>query len=56
MARSILSLTKQLRRELDHRAWLSKHLPNTVQAWTSQRRILNIRSELAHRLGCSPKL
>lgn len=35
MARIILSLTKQLRRELNHRAWQRQHLPNTVQAPTS---------------------
>lgn len=56
MPRSVLSLTKQLRRELNHRAWLRKHLPNSVQARLSQRKIFKVRCELANRLGCSPKL
>jgi hypothetical protein len=55
MPRSILSLTKALRRELNHRAWLRKHLPNSVQARLSQRKIFKVRCELAKRLGCSPK-
>ena len=56
MPRSVLSLTKQLRRELNHRAWLRKHLPNSVQARLSQRKIFKVRCELAKQLSCSPKL
>lgn len=49
--RTQLALSKQLKRELRHRAWLSQHLPNTKQQRQSQRRVFVIRSELAFKLG-----
>lgn len=49
--RTQLALSKQLKRELRHRAWLAQHLPNTKQQRQSQRRVFVIRSELAFKLG-----
>lgn len=49
--RTQLALSKQLKRELRHKAWLSQHLPNTKQHRQSQRRVFVIRSELAFKLG-----
>ncbi|MBO6899613.1 MAG: hypothetical protein JJ868_19830 [Shimia sp.] len=49
--RTELALQKQLKRELQHRAWLDKNLPKTQQQRQSQRRVLVIRSALALKVG-----
>lgn len=49
--RTVAALNKQLERELRHRTWLAQHLPNTKQQSQSQRKLLVIRTELAHRMG-----
>lgn len=51
--RTELALQKQLKRELQHRAWLEKNLPKTQQQRQSQRRVLVIRSALALKLNRS---
>lgn len=51
--RTELALQKQLKRELQHRAWLDKNLPKTQQQRQSQRRVLVIRSALALKLNRS---
>ena len=48
--RTELALQKQLKRELQRRAWLDKNLPKTQQQRQSQRRVLVIRSALALKL------
>ncbi|WP_292064075.1 hypothetical protein [Marivita sp. XM-24bin2] len=49
--RTELALQKQLKRELQHRAWLEKNLPKTQQQRQSQRRVLVLRSALALKVG-----
>ena len=49
--RTELALQKQLKRELQYRAWLDKNLPKTQQQRQSQRRVLVIRSALALKVG-----
>ena len=49
--RTQVALRKQLLRELKHRSWLQKNLPNTEQQRQSQRKILVARTELARQLG-----
>jgi hypothetical protein len=45
-----VALAKQLKRELQHQAWLRKHLPKAQQL-QSQRRILVTRTKLSQQLG-----
>ena len=45
-----VALAKQLKRELQHQAWLRKNLPSAQQQ-QSQRRIFITRSKLAQQLG-----
>jgi hypothetical protein len=45
--RSRLSIERKLQRELKHRAWLAKHLPQTAQYRACQRRILVLSTQIA---------
>ena len=45
------ALRKQLVRELEHKAWLSKHLQGTVQLSQCRKRILVLRTKLTQHTG-----
>jgi len=46
-----VALRKQLVRELEHKAWLAKHLQGTVQQSQCHKRILVLRTKLTQHTG-----
>ena len=50
-AASTLALNKQLKRELAQQAWLRQNLPRSRQQQQSQRRIFQLRTQLALELS-----
>ena len=50
-AKTEAALAKQLRRELEHKKWLAKHLEGTKQQRDSLKRILVLRTKLTQHTG-----
>lgn len=46
-----VALRKQLVRELEHKAWLAKHLQGTAQQSQCHKRILILRTKLTQHTG-----
>ena len=55
-AASTLALNKQLKRELAQQAWLRENLPQSRQQQQSQRRIFQLRTQLALELSRTVKI
>lgn len=55
-APSTLALNKQLKRELAQQAWLRENLPQSRQQQQSQRRIFQLRTQLALELSRTVKI
>ena len=53
---STLALNKQLKRELAQQAWLRENLPRSRQQLQSQRRIFQLRTQLALQLSRTVKV